>query len=82
MMSQNRQTSKDRLAAAHGDEVRLKTEFEIMQVHEKIDDVRMRQLETVPQQQHEQIFQLHRLMEKIDVKGEAPSSLSPGRFTS
>ena len=37
MMSQNRQTLKDRLAAAHDYEVNLKAEIEIMALHEKID---------------------------------------------
>jgi len=36
-----------------------------MNLHEKVDDVRMRQLATLRTQQNEQIVQLHRLMEKI-----------------
>lgn len=51
MMSQNRQTSKDRLAAANDYEVNLKAELEIMNLHEKLDDIRMRQLETLLTQQ-------------------------------
>ena len=47
MMSQNRQTSKDRLAAANDHEVNLKAELEIMNLHEKIDDSRMRQTESL-----------------------------------
>lgn len=47
MMSQNRQAAKDRLAAAHDYEVNLKAELEIMSLHEKVDDIRMRQLETL-----------------------------------
>jgi uncharacterized membrane protein len=39
MMSQNRQASKDRLAASHDYEVNLKSELEIMRVHDKLDDV-------------------------------------------
>jgi uncharacterized membrane protein len=66
MMSQNRQTSKDRLAAANDYQVNLKTELEIMNLHEKIDDVRMRQLETLLKQQTEQIVQLRTVIEKID----------------
>ncbi|MEZ5777970.1 MAG: DUF1003 domain-containing protein [Paracoccaceae bacterium] len=46
MMSQNRQAAKDRMAAAHDYEVNLKSELEIMSLHEKVDDIRMRQLET------------------------------------
>ena len=44
MMSQNRQAAKDREVAAHDYEVNLKAELEIMSLHEKIDDMRMRQL--------------------------------------
>lgn len=65
MMSQNRQTSKDRLAAANDYEVNLRAELEIMNLHEKIDDVRTRQLETLLKQQSEQIAQLKVLMEEI-----------------
>jgi len=66
MMSQNRQTSKDRLAAANDYEVNLKAELEIMNSHEKLVDIRVRQLETLLSQQSEQILQLRSLMEKID----------------
>jgi uncharacterized membrane protein len=45
MMSQNRQSSKDREVAAHDYEVNLKAELEIMSLHEKLDDLRMRQLD-------------------------------------
>jgi len=66
MMSQNRQTSKDRLAAANDYQVNLKAELEIMHLHEKIDDLRMRQLETLLRQQSEQLAQVRILMDKID----------------
>lgn len=45
MMSQNRQAAKDREVAAHDYEVNLKAELEIMSLHEKLDDLRQRQLE-------------------------------------
>lgn len=45
MMSQNRQAAKDRIEAAHDYEVNLKAELEIMSLHEKVDDIRMRQLQ-------------------------------------
>jgi len=41
MMSQNRQAEKDREAAAHDYEVNLKSELEIMRLHEKLDDMRL-----------------------------------------
>lgn len=44
MMSQNRQTAKDRAIAAHDYEVNLKAELEIMSLHEKLDDLRQREL--------------------------------------
>lgn len=56
MMSQNRQTAKDREVAAHDYEVNLKAEFEIMTLHEKLDDLRQNQLED----------QFKRLQERLD----------------
>src|SRR5205814_626518 len=40
LMSQNRQSAKDRLDAAHDYEVNLKAELEILSLHEKMDDLR------------------------------------------
>jgi uncharacterized membrane protein len=47
MMSQNRQAVKDRLAAAHDYEVNLKAEIEIMALHEKLDEMRAKDLAEV-----------------------------------
>lgn len=66
MMSQKRQSSKDRLAAANDYEVNLKAELEIMTLHEEIDDIRMRQVETLLKRQNEQIEQLQTLMARLD----------------
>ena len=66
MMSQKRQSSRDRLAAANDYEVNLKAELEIMTLHEEIDDIRMRQVETLLKQQNEQIEQLRALMARLD----------------
>ena len=44
MMSQNRQAAKDRLDAAHDYEVNLKAEIEIMALHEKLDEMRNKDL--------------------------------------
>jgi uncharacterized membrane protein len=44
MMSQNRQSAKDRLQAAHDYEVNLKAEIEIMALHEKLDEIRNKDL--------------------------------------
>ena len=64
MMSQNRQATKDRLAAAHDYEVNLKAELEIMRLHEKLDEVRSQQLAKVIQQQEEQNRTLAGLLER------------------
>jgi uncharacterized membrane protein len=44
MMSQNRQAAKDRLQAAQDYEVNLKAEIEIMALHEKLDEMRSKDL--------------------------------------
>ncbi|MCG7503512.1 DUF1003 domain-containing protein [Mesorhizobium retamae] len=44
MMSQNRQAERDRAAAAHDYEVNLKSEIEIMALHEKLDELRHSQI--------------------------------------
>ncbi len=53
MMSQNRQSAKDRLAARHDYEVNLKAELEIMALHEKLDSLRIEHLEMLVRQQSE-----------------------------
>jgi uncharacterized membrane protein len=45
LMSQNRQSEKDRISAEHDYEVNLKAELEIMLLHEKIDELREKQWE-------------------------------------
>ena len=44
MMSQNRLAVKDRLQAAHDYEVNLKAEIEIMALHEKLDELRSKEI--------------------------------------
>ena len=44
MMSQNREAKKDRISIAHDYEVNLKSEPEIRQLHEKVDDLSQIQL--------------------------------------
>lgn len=44
MMSQNRYAAKDRLQASHDYEVNLKAEIEIMALHEKLDEIRSKDL--------------------------------------
>ena len=45
MMSQNRAAAKDRQAAEHDYVVNLRSEFELMHLHDKFDAVREQQLE-------------------------------------
>jgi uncharacterized membrane protein len=63
MMSQNRQSAKDRLTAQHDYEVNLKAELEIMALHEKFDQMRTEQLTQMMTQQQEQIKLLTQLIE-------------------
>jgi uncharacterized membrane protein len=55
MMSQNRQSQKDRLTAQHDYEVNLKAELEIMALHEKFDQMRNEQLTQMLAKHDEQI---------------------------
>lgn len=63
MMAQNRQSSKDRMAAQHDYEVNLKAELEIMSLHEKLDQVRTDQLAQLIQKQEEQVRLLSQLIQ-------------------
>jgi uncharacterized membrane protein len=64
LMSQNRQSEKDRISAEHDYEVNLKAELEIMLLHEKIDLLREKQWEELLEIQKEQLKQLAALIEK------------------
>ena len=69
MMSQNRQSAKDRLAAAHDYEVNLKAELDIMRLHEKMDEMRQQQLTQVIERQEQQLRLIVRLVEDGDAAG-------------
>ena len=64
LMSQNRQSYKDRLSAEHDYEVNLKAELEIIALHEKIDSLKNEQLKELISIQQEHL----RLLTKL-VKG-------------
>ena len=68
MMSQNRQAAKDRLDAAHDYEVNLKAEFEIVSLHEKIDDLREQRWSELVAMQQEQIRLLEQLLTAREAK--------------
>jgi uncharacterized membrane protein len=63
MMSQNRQAARDRDAAEHDYAVNLKAELEIMALHDKLDQLRVEQLEKILAAQGEQIALLQRLLQ-------------------
>ena len=69
MMSQNRQTEKDRLDAAHDYEVNLKAELEIMSLHEKVDSLREQQWRDLIELQQEQIRLLMTLLSHRESSG-------------
>ncbi|MBL8673493.1 MAG: DUF1003 domain-containing protein [Rhodospirillales bacterium] len=64
MMSQNRQSQRDRLAARHDYEVNLKAELDIMALHDKLDEFRTRQLAALIGQQEEQLRLLRALVDR------------------
>ena len=47
LMSQNRQSARDRVVATHDYEVNLKAEIEIAALHEKLDQIRTQELATL-----------------------------------
>jgi uncharacterized membrane protein len=55
MMSQNRQAARDRLAAGLDYEINLKAELEIMELHEKLDQIRNTHLSELLHKQQEQL---------------------------
>ena len=62
MMSQNRQGTIDRLRAQNDYEVNVKAELEIMQVHEKLNDLRERDWATLVELQNQQIELMQQLL--------------------
>lgn len=62
MMSQNRYAAKDRVAAEHDYEVNLKSELEILALHQKIDALREQQWAELVAMQQQQIQLLTRLL--------------------
>jgi uncharacterized membrane protein len=64
MMSQNRQSDKDRLHAANDYEVNLKAELEIRALHAKLDELRSLDWQALVEQQRRQIELLTALTER------------------
>lgn len=62
MMSQNRQADKDRVQTKNDYEVDMKAELEIMQLHEKFNDLRDNYWAELVQMQQRQIEMLERIV--------------------
>lgn len=67
MMSQNRQAAKDRLAAEHDYQVNLKAELEIMQLHDKLDELRLHSVTQLLEQQARQLALIESLQRGSDM---------------
>jgi len=63
LMSQNRQATRDRIAAGLDYEINLKAEIEIMALHEKLDRILIDNLEQIARAQQEQLQRLTELCE-------------------
>jgi len=77
MMSQNRQAAADRLGAQHDYEVNVKSELEIMQVHEKLNALRERDWAVLVELQNRQIQMLQRLLERQAGVGDGEPASNP-----
>jgi uncharacterized membrane protein len=69
LMSQNRQANRDRIAAQHDYEVNLKSELEIMALHEKWDSVAFRALGTEVAEINGKIDRLYAMLAEKNDKG-------------
>src|SRR6266536_2063270 len=65
MMSQNRQSDKDRLQSKSDYEVNLKAEMEIMQLHEKFNELRDQYWADLVHMQQQQINMLEQLVNQV-----------------
>lgn len=66
MMSQNRMAAKDREQATHDYEVNIKAELEILQLQEKLTQLREHDWMTLIEMQQRQIAMLERLLEESE----------------
>lgn len=62
MMSQNRQAAVDRMNAENDYQVNIKSELEVLQIHEKLDLLRSQDWALLVEQQNRQIEMLQRLL--------------------
>ena len=75
MMSQNRQAEADRMQAQNDYEVNIKSELEILQVHEKLNELRERDWAALVELQNRQIEMLQQLLQQA--AGAAPRPAQP-----
>ena len=71
MMSQNRQAERDRIDAGHDYEVNLKAEIDIMALHEKLDELRHRELIEVRDDVKALAVLLDRIEQRLTASGPA-----------
>jgi uncharacterized membrane protein len=72
MMSQNRQTTADRLRAENDYQVNVKSELEILQVHEKLNQLREQDWASLVELQNRQIEMLQQLLAQRAAPTSAP----------
>src|SRR5262249_9168574 len=80
MMSQNRQSEKDRLRAEQDYEINLMAEFEIRDLHDKLDGLRYKQwheLWHIQQRQLELLEHLHKELSHPDERTAEPAPYVP-----
>jgi uncharacterized membrane protein len=80
MMSQNRQAEKDRLHAQHDYEINLVAEFEIRDLHDKLDSLRYKQwheLWHIQQRQLEMLEHIHKELAHPEEKTAEPAPYVP-----
>jgi uncharacterized membrane protein len=64
MMSQNRQSARDRIDAQHDYEVNMKAELEIVALHAKLDEIREQKWSELMEVQQQQIEILRKLTDR------------------
>ncbi len=79
MMSQNRAAAKDRLQAEHDYKVNLRAELEIMRLHDKLDELRSREIEALLAQQTESLDLLKQEVVRLQSRAEAATAAKAKR---
>jgi uncharacterized membrane protein len=72
MMSQNRAAAKDRQQAEHDYMVNLRAELEIMRLHDKLDELRSREIENLLKTQTEALELLRKEVAELAARKDAP----------